>query len=525
MLELSDLQKGPKSKKTRHSIINQKTSIIIMRNLFSKSVIMLLLMSSVSFTVSSQNQPINDSIDLFLKEKMQKLHIPALQLAVVRHGKIIKSSNYGIANIENSVSATNESMFSINSCTKAFVGVAIMQLQEEGKLNINDPISKYLDDLPSAWQGLTMKQLFSNISGLPNIIDEYENLLGNTEAASWEKVKTLPMEFNTGDHFRYNQTGYVIIGRIINKVSGMHFTKFIEERQFKAVGMKHTRFGDSYDVIPNSAGAYTTQDNINGDWVTTNEVKNCFVKFPEFFRTATGIISTSDEIAKWIIAVQNGTLLKQKSSLDLLWQPAILNNGRVGGFNKLVNGYALGWPTVSREEHPAAGPIGGMRSAFFVYPNDDLSIVVLTNLQGANPEWFIDEIAGYYIPDMKESNGFGLSPSLKKLRKELMKQEYNNALKTAESLKKSDSKFNLGENELNDFGYKLLGENKQPEALKIFKLNVDLYPQSGNTYDSYAETLASLGNKKEAIKNYKKAFQLNPKNKNAQEQIKKLESI
>ncbi len=493
-----------------------------MRNFISKSLIILFL---ISLTANAQNEKLSDSIDLFLKDKMQKLHIPALQIAVVQHGKIIKRNSYGIANIENSVSATDESMFSINSCTKAFVGVAVMQLQEEGKLNINDPISKYLEDLPVAWQGLTIKQSFSNISGLPNIIDEYENLLENTEAASWEKVKTLPMEFNTGDHFRYNQTGYVIIGRIINKVSGMHFTKFIEDRQFKVAGMKLTRFGDSSDVIPNSAGAYTTQDNVNGDWITTNDVRNCFMKFPEFFRTATGIISTSDEIAKWIIALQNGSLLKQKSSLDLLWQPAILNNGRVGGFNKLVNGYALGWPVAARAEHPAAGPIGGMRSAFFVYPNDDLSIVVLTNLQGANPEWFIDEIAGYYIPDMKESNGFGLSPSLKKLRKELMKQEYNNALKVAESLKKSDSKFNLGENELNDFGYKLLSENKQTDALKIFKLNVDLYPQSGNTYDSYAETLASLGNKKDAIKNYKKAFELNPKNKNAQEQVKKLEGI
>jgi CubicO group peptidase (beta-lactamase class C family) len=496
-----------------------------MRIIFSKSIVMSLLVSLISLSANSQNQRTQDSIDLFLKDKMQKLHIPALQIAVIQHGKIVKQSSYGISNIENSVKATNESMFSINSCTKAFVGVAIMQLQEEGKLNANDPISKYLDDLPSAWKALTIKQLFSNISGLPNIIDENEDILGKTEVAAWEKVKTLPMEFNTGDHFSYNQTGYYIIGKIINKVSGMHFTKFIEERQFKVVGMKQTRFGDSYDVIPNSAGAYTTQANVNGNWITTNEIRNCFIEFPEFFRTATGIISTADEVSKWIIALQNGVLLKQKSSLDVLWQPAILNNGNVGGFNKLVNGYALGWPTVTREEHPAFGPIGGMRSAFFVYPKDDLSIVVLTNLQGANPEWFIDEIAGFYIPDMKESNGFGLSPSLKKLRKELIKQNYNNALKIEENLKKSDSKFVLGENELNDFGYKLLGENKQTEALKIFKLNVDLYPKSGNTYDSYAETLASLGNKKEALKNYKRAFQLNPKNTNAQEQIKKLESI
>jgi CubicO group peptidase (beta-lactamase class C family) len=497
-----------------------------MKIIFSKSIVLSLLISLISVSVNSQNQQMQDSIDLFLKNKMEKLHIPGLQLAVVQHGKIIKVGRYGIANIENSVSTTDQSMFSMNSCTKAFVGVAVMQLQEDGKLNINDPISKYLDDLPSAWKELTIRQLFSNISGLPNIIDEYENIVGDgTENAAWEKVKTLPMEFKTGDRFEYNQTGYFIIGKIINKLTGMYFTKFIEDRQFKIVGMKQTRFGDSYDVIPNSAGAYTTQDNINGEWSTGNEVKNCFAKFPEFFRTCTGIISTADEVAQWIIALQNGVLLKQKNSLDLLWQPAILNNGEVGGFNKLVNGYALGWPTVTREEHPAVGPVGGMRSSFFVYPKDNISIVVLTNLQGANPEWFIDEIAGYYIPDMKESNGFGLSPSLKKLRKELIKQKYNNVLKIAENLKKNDSGFILKENELNDFGYRLLGENKRTEALKIFKLNTDLYPQSGNTFDSYAETLAGSGNKKEAVKNYKRAVQLDPKNTNAAEQIKKLESM
>ncbi|KQB38626.1 hypothetical protein [Flavobacterium aquidurense] len=102
---------------------------------------------------------------------------------------------------------------------------------------------------------------------------------------------------------------------------------------------------------------------------------------------------------------------------------------------------------------------------------------------------------------------------------------YNNAFKIAETLKKNDSAFTLTENDLNDFGYKLLSEGKQNEALKIFKLNTDLYPESSNTYDSYAETLAGLGYKKEAIKNYKKAFELHPKNTNALEQAKKLASL
>jgi len=131
-----------------------------MKKFFSKSLAISFLLSITGFIAYSQKQQQTDSIDLFLKDKMEKLHIPGLQLAIVKNGQIIKRNNYGLASIENSVNVTNESMFAINSCTKAFVGVAVMQLQEEGKLNINDLISKYLDDLPADWKALTIQQLF-----------------------------------------------------------------------------------------------------------------------------------------------------------------------------------------------------------------------------------------------------------------------------------------------------------------------------------------------------------------------------
>lgn len=472
----------------------------------------------------AQKQQSKDSVDNFIAGKMQKLQIPGLQLTVIRHGTIVKQNSYGLANIENNVPATDESVFSINSCTKAFVGVAIMQLQEQGKLNINDPISRYIDSLPSTWQKITLKQLLTNTSGLPNIIDNTEHVLGGgQEEAAWAIVKTLPIEFNPGDRFSYNQTGYVILGKIITRLSGMHFTKFIEDNQFKVVGMQQTRFGDSNDVIPHSAGGYSVVHSVDGQWSEGKDLRAIYVEFPVFFRTASGILSTAKDLAGWIIALQSGKLLKDKSSLITLWTPAILNNGQVGGFNNLVNGYALGWPTASRADHPAVGPVGGMRSTFFVYPQDDLAIVVLTNLQGANPEYFTDEIAGYYIPEMHEANGFGLPTYVKLLRKELLKSGFDNAFKISKDLKKKDPKFTLNEGDLNGYGYRLLGEEKRKEALAIFKLNTELFPQSGNTYDSYAETLLLFGKRDAALKNYKLSFELDPKNTNAADQIKKLE--
>ena len=475
-----------------------------------------------SSAIARQLSP-SDSINAFIAAKMKQRHIPALQIAVVRDGKIIKDTTFGVANLEYDVKATNQSLFNINSITKAFTGIAVMQLAEEHKLKITDPLSLYLDSLPDTWKSITLQQVLTHTSGLPDILDAEEQVMGHgDEREAMQKVKALPVGFKPGEKFSYNQTGYVLLGQIITKLSGMHFTRFIEERQFKVAGMSSTRFGDSYDVIPNYAGAYTMTRQLGDQFVRNNTPGVAYIQFPVFFRTAAGILSTATDMGNWIIALKDGRLLKQKSSIDMLWTPALLNNGKIGGFNRLTNGYALGWPTVSRDEHPAVAPVGGGRSTLFIYLEDDLSIVVLTNLMGANPDQFIDEIAGYYIPDMHEANGFGLPKSLKKLRAELMKQGFDKALPVATRLKKNDPGFQLREGELNGWGYQLLAQKNTSEALAIFRLNAALYPKSSNVYDSLAETLEATGNAAEALSNYKKSLALDPQNKNAAERIRAL---
>jgi CubicO group peptidase (beta-lactamase class C family) len=492
-----------------------------------KTSIALFLVQIGLLAVSAQAQQLlaSDSIDVFLKGKMQQRHIPALQIAVVRGGKIIKDTVFGTANLEYNVKATNQTVFSINSITKAFVGIAIMQLAEEGKLKITDPISLYLDSLPDTWKDITIQQALTHISGLPDVMDAEEQVMGhNDEQEAMRKVKLLPIEFKPGEKFSYNQTGYVLLGQIITRLSSMHFTRFIEERQFKVAGMKLTRFGDSYDVIPNYAGAYTMTRQVGDHFVRNSTPGQAYMQIPVFFRTAAGIQSTATDLANWIIALKSGKLLTQPSSMDLLWTPAILNNGKIGGFNWLTNGYALGWPTVTREEHPAVGPVGGGRSALFVYLKDDLSIVVLTNLLQGNPDQFIDEIAGYYIHDMHESNGFGLSANLKRLRSQLMALGFEKSITVATRLKKKDATFQLSEKELNGWGYQLLAQRNIPAAMSIFKLNVALHSQSSNVYDSLAETFETTDNKLEALSNYKKSLALNPQNKHAAERIQALTS-
>ena len=459
-------------------------------------------------------------IDKFLKDRMRERNIPGLQLAVVRNGEIVKLGNYGLANVQDSIPVTTKSVFTLNSITKAFVGVAIMQLVEAGKLDLSKPASTYLQDLPEAWKTVTTRQLLSHTSGIPDIVDEDVNLISpEGEEASWKKVQTLPVDFKPGERFRYNQTNYLLLGRIIDTLSGMPFAEFITKEQLQLVGMPNTiraGFGGSGDVIANSAGGYRSRK---------GKLANLYFTLPPSLHTAAGMHSTAREMASWIIGLQNKKILKKESSLASLWEPAILSNGKTGGFSRLLNGYAAGWPIAVREVHPAAAAVGGNRSAVFVYPKDNLSIIVLTNLMGAFPDSFMDELAGYYIPDMKESNGFGLSPSIKLLRTALERSGYKNAISEVKKLKKADKAFNLPEPEVNDWGYALVKQNRMGDALEIFKLNVFMYPNSGNAFDSLGETYAAMGDKVQAIKNYERAVELNPKNDNAIAVLKHLRSI
>jgi CubicO group peptidase (beta-lactamase class C family) len=359
-----------------------------------KMKLLIVLLISINTQILAQKQ---DSIDLLINKEMTEKKIVGLQLAIVKNGKTVKTGNYGMANLQDSIPVDKNTIFTINSITKAFTGVAIMQLVENGKVNLNSPISTYLDSLPEAWRKVTVRQLASHISGIPNIMDGDANLIAESAEASWQKVQTLPNEFNVGEQFSYNQTNYLLIGKIIEKVSYMPFEDFIIEFQFKTAKMQSTMlagFRDYYDVINHSARGY--------NYFRNGVISNINPEiFPKFLRTAAGMQSNATELANWIIALQSFNLLKKKETLAEMWSPSFLNNGMTEGFGDLLNGYAIGWFAVTRPEHPAVASVGGGRSAIFIYPKEDLSIIILTNLQGASPENFVDRIAKYYFTTNK----------------------------------------------------------------------------------------------------------------------------
>ncbi|GAB3798947.1 hypothetical protein GCM10028819_21160 [Spirosoma humi] len=468
---------------------------------------------SVPSTPSVMAQKSVDSLDNFLRDQMSQLSIPGMQVAVVQHGHLVFSRCYGFANLQDSIPVSRNSVFAINSCTKAFTGVAIMQLVEAGKVDLSAPISRYIDNLPADWQPVTITQLLTHISGIPDILrvfNPFTHGLGNlgTEAAAWEKVKSLPMAFRPGEQFSYNQTNYVLLGQVIDKFSGKPFAQVFSEKQFQPAGMARTRFGDSRDIIPHFAPTYTFKNSLDGRKLDEAQLTGTYTEFPGFQRTGSGLNSTAEDMANWIISLQQGKLLKTKTALNTLWSPGSYNNGS-------PTQWALGWGiTKFRPKHRAVGMSGGGRSAFLVYPDDKLAVIVLTNLGGSSPENFIEEIAGYYNPDIPASD------PITSLRLQLQKRGFEQAIPVANELKTRNLRPNEGE--LNEWAYRLMSSGQTKEALELFKLNVDLYPESWNVYDSLAEGYERLNNSELAIKNYKRSLALYPDNTNATEHLKRL---
>jgi tetratricopeptide (TPR) repeat protein len=178
----------------------------------------------------------------------------------------------------------------------------------------------------------------------------------------------------------------------------------------------------------------------------------------------------------------------------------------------------MGWPVSDHGGHPVAAGIGGRRSAFFVYPRDDLAVVVLTNLAGANPEEFIDEIAGQFLPDLLASNGGGLSLPVKRLRIALIADGFANPRRTYDRLKREPD-FRVSEDDLNGWGGMLLDAGNARQAVAVFGLNASLHPDSANALDSLAMGYEAATDRPRAIANYEASLKRDPDNGHAADRL------
>lgn len=335
----------------------------------------------------------NERARRYVLQTMREQRIPGLQVAVIRDNQLVLSESYGLANVENQVAVTDTTRFPINSATKSFTGVAMMQLAEAGQVDLDAPVSRYLDDLPEAWRPIRVRQLLAHTSGLPDVVGPDGMIDGLPEAEAWKAVKLRPMQAPIGARYRYNQTNYGLLARIIAKQSQRPYERYMAERQFAVVGMPRTTFGGSYDLIANAATMYSYSPRGTMAADDGDRLSHWYYEMPPSLWSGGGIQTTASELAQWLIALSDGKLIGA-DAVRRMWIPEKLNDGADGA-------WAAGWPVLASSPHRQLAGIGGARAAFVVYPDDGLAVVVLTNLVGANPERFIPEIAEIYEPALR----------------------------------------------------------------------------------------------------------------------------
>jgi CubicO group peptidase (beta-lactamase class C family) len=318
-------------------------------------------------------------------------------VVVLKGGAIDHIGHYGLASVELQAQVTPETVFQIASSTKAFGGVAIMMLVEDGALTLDQPIGEILTDLPERWRNVTVRHIMTHTSGLPDLWAGPGQMVGDTPDAILEALRDRETMFEPGARWRYNQAGYLLAGLIIQKLTGMTFAEFCEARIFEPLGMSSAEFGGVGTLVPNRASTYgpDSQGRPRPFLDGTYELAG--------IAPAAGLNLTAADLAKFVGALSRGELLTSESIVEM-WRPVTLNDGTEFRYKDETVGYGIGWSSTHYTSgHVGFGHDGGMTNAFEHFPEDDLTVIVLTNWVNPNgpPMELLERLGRHYIPDLR----------------------------------------------------------------------------------------------------------------------------
>ncbi len=330
--------------------------------------------------------PATDPVGVFIRTEMQQQHIPGLTLLVSRSGKPIRAEGYGVSNLELNVLAKPETIFQSGSVGKQFTATAVMMLVEAGKIGLEDPLTKYFPEAPSSWMQVTVRQLLSHTAGFTDYPKGFDEQKDYTEKELLKIVEAIPLAYPPGASWSYSNLGYLTLGILIHRVTGEFYGDFLQQRIFRPLEMSTTRIISEADIVPNRSAGYRL---VNG------EVKNQEWVAPLTNTTADGSLYFSIlDLAKWDAALYTERLLK-KSSLQQMWTVAPLRNGQPNSGH-----YGYGWFIEVQDGHRLIeheGQWQGFETQISRYVDDELTVVVLTNLAEAKPDLIAHGVASIYF--------------------------------------------------------------------------------------------------------------------------------
>lgn len=303
-------------------------------------------------------------------------HSPGAAVLIAKGDKVLYRKAFGMANLELNVKMKPESVFQLASITKQFTSVAIMMLVEQAKLSLQDPLSKFITDFPRGNE-ITVHHLLNHTSGIKSYtnLPEFRNKtrMDMTPEEIIQFFKNLPLEFNPNEKYEYSNSGYLLLGYIIEQISGMTYGEFIQKNIFDKLGMKRSYYADSYKIIPDRASGYQLYEGNyeNAEYMSTT--------IPY---AAGSLMSTIDDMFLWSKAIRQNLLISEKSK-----RIAFTNHSLANG--KATN-YGYGWAIneiegISTIEH--TGGINGFTTSGIYVPDSNIYSIVLTNIDdGKGPE-------------------------------------------------------------------------------------------------------------------------------------------
>jgi CubicO group peptidase (beta-lactamase class C family) len=425
---------------------------------------------------------------------------------VAENFNVVFKKGYGLANMEWNIPNAPDTKHRLGSITKQFTSMLIMQLVQRGKIKLDGKLTEYLPYYrKDTGDRITIEMLLTHSSGIPSYTGK-QNFFSEVSRKFYKPDDFVKeqcsgdLEFEPGKQFAYNNSGYFILGAIIEKLSGKSYAEVLKENIFDPLGMKNTGYDLAEPILEKRASGY--EKNLYG-------YRNAPFLDMSLPYAAGSLYSTVEDLLIWDKALQTEKLLPKKF-MDEIFKP------RIDAFG---GKYAFGWSIMKKkigdteyEVITHGGGINGFNTINYFIPKNGAAVILFSNAGGAP----LGEMADKIVDILNGKEVQMPSQSLAERLGSIINDEgIQAAVDQFKEMKNAKELFALKESEMNQLGYSLLNENKFDEAAAVFKLNVDEFPKSANVYDSYGEALLKKGNKEEAIINYKKSLELNPNNTGA----------
>jgi CubicO group peptidase (beta-lactamase class C family) len=424
---------------------------------------------------------------------------------VAEDGGSIYNKAFGFANRETGELLNTNSPFYLGSVSKQFTAMAIMILREQGKLGYDDELASYLPEFPSYAETVTIRHLLTHTSGIANYTDFNIKKPGLTNQDVLDfLVERKHLDFNPGEGYSYSNSGYVLLAMIVEKVSGMRFAEFLEQWIFGPLEM-------DLSFVYNEADPRINDRAVGYDMFGDKDDYNLLTYGPG------GIFSTTRDLFKWDKALYTEALVKRETLAEA-FTPYKLADGS-------FTDYGFGWAIKENDTGTTVRHAGG-QAGYLTWIERQLSdrntIILLTNNGSGTP---IRAIANA-VEGILGGKEYKLPP--KPIAIELLdvinKENVDVAIDRYHELKRSHrDSYDFGDTQLNDLGYHLLQKNRIAEAIRIFKLNVEAFPDESNTYDSLGEAYMANKDYGLATKNYEESLARDPDNAHAVEMLRVLD--